>query len=143
MGVSDEQITEFLDRYARALTEFDAETSARLWAQPGVIVDDDFSGVAATRAEMVQGLTASYPIYRKLGLGSVGYETADVRRLTGKLVQVEVHWLFYDESGALLTDSTGHYVLRDGDDGLQACVCIQVDDREKLAALAAERGVDL
>ncbi|GAC57629.1 hypothetical protein GOHSU_22_00890 [Gordonia hirsuta DSM 44140 = NBRC 16056] len=107
-----------------------------------MIVDDRFSGVAATREEMAAGLTASFPMYRKLGLGSVGYEVEEIRWLTDRLVQVAVHWLFYDDTGAPLPDSTGHYVLRDSPEGLQACVCIQVDDAQKLTALARERGVD-
>ncbi len=143
VGNKDAAVTAYLDRYARSLTDFDAETGASLWAEPGVIVDGTFSGVAATREEMTKGLTASFPLYRKLGLGSVGYEADEIRWLTDKLVQVKVHWLFYDVNGGPLTDSTGYYVLRDSVDGLQACVCIQVDDVEKLTALARERGVEL
>lgn len=133
----------YLNRYAQCVTDIDAEAGASLWAEPGVIVDDTFSGVAATRDEMVRGLTASFPMHRALGLGSVDYEADEIRWLTDKLVQVKVRWLFYDADGDLLTDSTGHYVLRDSPDGLQACVCIEVDAAKKLMALAQERGVDL
>lgn len=143
MERDDAAVSAYLDRYARSLTDYDAETGASLWAEPGMIVDDNFSGVVATREEMTQRLTDSFPVYRKLGLGSVSYEADEIRWLTDKLVQVKVHWLFYDADGGPLTDSTGFYVLRDSAGALQACVCIQVDDVEKLTALARERGVDL
>lgn len=56
---------------------------------------------------------------------------------------IRVRWLFYDADGNQLTDSNSHYILRRAEDGLQACVCIQTDDVEKIQALAVERGIDL
>ena len=42
-----------------------------------------------------------------------------------------------------MTDSNAYDIVRRGDDGLQACVCIQIDDAAKLHALAADRSIDL
>ncbi len=39
-----------------------------------MIADDRVSGVLDTREEMVAGLKQSYPLYRELGLASVGHE---------------------------------------------------------------------
>jgi hypothetical protein len=53
-----------------------------------------------------------------------------------------VRWHFYDAVGNELTDSTALSVVRHDNDGLHACVCSQVDDAEKIHALATERGID-
>jgi hypothetical protein len=137
------EIDAFLGHYAAALTGFNAKGAADLWAMPGMIIDHDFAGVLNDRETMAQGLEQSYPTYRKLGLASVTHECLDVTDLTEKITLVHVRWYFFDSEGAQLTDSTAYYILRRGDAGLQACVCIQVDDAEKIRALAAERGVDL
>lgn len=54
-----------------------------------------------------------------------------------------MRWRFYDALGSQLTDSTAFYIVRRDHGGLQTCVCVQVDDAEKINALATERGVDL
>jgi hypothetical protein len=74
---------------------------------------------------------------------SVGHERLNVQDLTEAISLVHVRRLFYDAEGSQLSDSTGYYIVREGDDGLQACVCVQTDDVEKLQTLAAERGIDI
>lgn len=140
--MSDE-VDDFLTQYAASLTAFDAQGSASLWAMPGMIVDDRFSGVVSDRETMTQGLEQSYPVYRALGLASVGHECLKVESLTEAIKLVQVRWQFYDADGTLLTDSNACYVLRRGETGFEACVCIQTDDAEKLQALATERGINL
>ncbi|NMD57916.1 MULTISPECIES: hypothetical protein [Tsukamurella] len=137
------EIDDYLTRYAESLARFDATAGADLWAEPGMIVDDRFSGVLDDRATMARGLRQSYPLYRALGLCSVGHELLDAVPLTGAITLLHVRWLFRDDEGLLLTDSTGYYVVRRDHDGLHACVCIQVDDAAKLQSLATERGIDL
>ena len=108
-----------------------------------MILDDRFAGVVNDRETMAQGLEQSYPVYRKLGLASVTHECLNVHELTDAIKLLHVRWHFHDSHGSPLTDSTAYYVVRRDDDGLHACVCIQIDDAEKLQTLAAERGVDL
>ena len=143
MSVETPQITDYLDRYAATLTEFDAEGAAELWSTPGMIVDDCFSGVLESRDKMVEGLKQSYPVYQRLGLGSVSYELVDANHLSNGLVLVRVRWRFLDPNGDELTDSNSYYLLRNEDSGLRACVCVETDSAEKLQALADARGIDL
>jgi hypothetical protein len=143
MTISADRLDEYFTRYAAALTNFDAEASARLWAEPGVIVDDRASMVAESRETMVEGLTMSYPLYKKLGLASVRHEVLDSTDVSEKLALVRVRFVFLDTSGARLTDTTSYYLLRDGGSGLRATVCIETDAAEKIQELAASRGVEL
>ncbi|WP_226366945.1 hypothetical protein [Pseudonocardia sp. ICBG162] len=141
--MNDTQITAYLDRYAASLSSFDAAAAAELWAIPGTIIDDNFSGVLESREAMVAGLERSYPLYKKLGLASVRYDLIKQDRLSNGITQVHVRWLFYDVNDDLLVDSNAHYILRRQDDSIRACVCIQTDDAEKLQDLAAKKGIDL
>lgn len=59
MTISSQDIDDFFGRYAAALTNFDAGAPADLWATPGTIVDDRFSGVLDSRDAMVSGLEQS------------------------------------------------------------------------------------
>ena len=144
MSIDIERIDGYLGRYAASLSDFDAEAAATLWSTPGMIADDRVSGVLDTRDEMIAGLKQSYPLYRELGLTSVGHELLDTNELSERLVLVKVRWLFRDAAGELLTDATSYYLLRDEDAaGLQACVCVETDSAEHLRALAEKRGIDL
>ncbi|MWB98522.1 hypothetical protein [Agromyces seonyuensis] len=143
MGVRSDEVRAFLVRYAATLTKQDAEAAAELWSTPGLIADDRFSGVLGSREEMAEGLRQSYPLYRQLGLAAVEYELRDEKELSDHLVLVGVRWLFLDDEGQLLTDSSSYYLLRDESDGLRACVCVETDAAEKLQALAADRGIEL
>lgn len=139
MSIDIERVRDFLDRYAATLTEFDADGAVRLRSTPGMIIDGQISGVLAAREAMAEGLRQSYPLYRRLGLASVGYELLDHNALSEVLILVRVRWLFLDADGALLTDANSYYLLRDEEVGLQACVCVETDSAEKLQALMAER----
>lgn len=143
MNQPDAEVDAFLSRYAATLTDFDSQAAASLWSTPGMILDDRFTGVLDDRDAMARGLERSYPLYRKLGLASVGYECLKIERLTDLITLIHVRWRFYDALGNQLTDSTAFYLVRRDNGGLQACVCVQVDDAEKIHALATERGVDL
>lgn len=108
-----------------------------------MIADDRFSGVLESRDLMIAGLKQSYPVYQRLGFGSVAYELVDENQLSDALVLVRVRWIFLDAEGEELTDSNSYYLLRNEESGLRACVCIETDSAEKLQALAAARGIDL
>lgn len=143
MAISPERVDEYFTRYAGTLTNLDADAWAKLWGEPGVIVDDRASMVAESRETMVQGLSMSFPLYKKLGLASVRHEVLDSTAVSEKLALVHVRFDFVDADGDALSDITSYYLLRDGGSGLQATVCIETDAAEKLQALAASRGVEL
>ncbi|MET8211946.1 hypothetical protein ABZT51_39260 [Streptomyces sp. NPDC005373] len=137
-------IDDYLARYAGTLTSYDAQAAADLWGSPGMILNDQQgAGVLESREAMASGLEQSYPLYRKLGLASVGYERLSHEQLSDTIFLVRVRWLFYDKDGNQMTDSLASYILRRGDEGLRAFVCVPADDAEKLQALATEKGVSL
>ncbi|ONM50775.1 nuclear transport factor 2 family protein [Nocardia donostiensis] len=142
MAIRDE-IESFLDEYQAALSALDGERTAALWGTPGTIVSDDFTGSLPSRDQMAQGLSQSHPFYQALGLARVGHTLLDCTELTERIVRVRVRWHFFDTDDELLTDSDYEYLLRRDDDGLHAYVAVAVDEAEKLARVAAEKGIQL
>lgn len=138
-----EELESFLDEYQSTLSAYDAERTAALWGIPGTIVGDDFVGALHSREEMAQGLAQAHPIYQTLGLARVDHTVVDYVELTGSLLRARVRWHFYDSDDALLTDSDYEYLLRRDDDGLRTYVAVAIDEAEKLARVAADRGVRL
>lgn len=143
MDSLDAEIDDYLTRYAATLTNFDAHAAADLWGVPGMVLDDRFVGAADSREVMISGLEQGYPLYRSLGLASVGHEYLGCERVTDSIVIVRVRWLFYDAAGEQLTDGTNVYILRREEEGLRAYVCIATDEAEKIQALADRQGIDL
>ncbi|MFJ9686054.1 hypothetical protein ACIRRX_10245 [Streptomyces bacillaris] len=144
MNGIEAELDDYLTRYAGTLTSYDAQAAADLWGSPGMILNDQQgAGVLESREAMASGLEQSYPLYRKLGLASVGYERLDHQQLSDAIFLVRVRWLFYDSDGTEMTDSFATYILRRGEEGLQAFVCVPADDLEKLQALADKKGVNL
>lgn len=143
MADIDVELDDYLTRYAATLTDFDADAAAALWGTPGLIIDDRFAGMLDSREKMAEGLTQSYPMYKRLGLASVGHELISHQQLADTIYLVRVRWLFYDADGVQLTDGTNNYLLRREDEGLLAYVCIPIDETEKLQQLAAQKGIDL
>ncbi|MEV6341397.1 hypothetical protein AB0M12_42585 [Nocardia vinacea] len=139
-----EEIEAYLVEYQEALSAFDAQRSVAQWGAPGTMVSDAFVGTVATTAELVEGLEQSYPLYQSLGLASVDHTVLEHVDLSERITRIHVRWHFYDVEGNLLTDSDYEYLLRRDDDGqLRAYVAVAIDEMEKIAALAAEKGIQL
>ena len=143
MGIEEERLAEFFDRYAAALREFDADATARLWGLPGMIVTDEFAGALESRADMAAGLAASYPLYRRLGLESAMPEIRAVSALTDRISTVRVRWRFLDADDELIVTTDYEYLVRDDADGLHAYLAVGIDEAEALQRAARTRGVDL
>jgi hypothetical protein len=142
MSIGDE-IESFLGEYQSTLSAYDAERTAALWGIPGTIVSDEFVGALHSREEMAQGLAQAHPIYQMLGLSRVDHAVLECVELTPALARIRVRWHFYDGDDALLTDSDYEYLLRRDDEGWRTYVAVAIDEAEKLARLAADRGIRL
>ena len=143
MGIEEERLAEFFDRYAAALREFDADATARLWGLPGMIVTDEFAGALESRADLAAGLATSYPLYRRLGLESAWPEIRAVSALTDRISTVRVRWRFLDADDELIVTTDYEYLVRDDADGLHAYLAVGIDEAEALQRAARTRGVDL
>ena len=143
MGIEEERLAEFFDRYAAALRGFDADATAQLWGLPGMIVTDEFAGALESRADLAAGLATSYPLYRRLGLESAWPEIRAVSALTDRISTVRVRWRFLDADDELIVTTDYEYLVRDDADGLHAYLAVGIDEAEALQRAARTRGVDL
>ena len=137
------RVTNFLTEYGEALARYDADAGVALWGSPGMVLSDDFAQVLDDPAEMSRAVSASFPLYRALGLGQVLPGGVKVDRLSDKLLQVRLTWEFNEADGTPLTTGDYLYVLRDDDEGLRVYFAIGFDEQEKIAELAERKGVDL
>ncbi len=129
------QVSAFLRAYGAALRTFDAETSAGLWGEPGMVISDAFAGVLDSREEMAAGLQQGYPRYQQLGLADIAHELLGSRTITDRLLLADVRWLFYDSRGRLLTEGLYVYLLRRDRAGLRAYTAVAVDEAERISEL--------
>ncbi|MBF6544133.1 hypothetical protein [Nocardia brasiliensis] len=144
MTTTRDEIESFLVEYRTGLSTFDAERSVALWGEPGMIVSDAFVGALSSTADMAEGLKQSYPFYQALGLASVGHTLLEQADLTARVTRIRVRWHFYDGDGTEMTDSDYEYLLRRDDDRrLHVHLAVAIDEMEKLAALAAAKGIEM
>ncbi|MFB8386011.1 hypothetical protein ACFC3F_02605 [Microbacterium sp. NPDC055910] len=143
MAVSDREIESFLNDYQDGLGTYDVARSVALWGVPGTILSDPFVGTVSSREEMAQGLEQSYPLYRQLGLKRVEHTLLERVDLTAAITRLRVRWHFYGAGDELLTDGDYEYLLRRDEEGLRMYVAVSIDEAEKIAELAARKGVEL
>jgi hypothetical protein len=143
MGIEEERLAEFLDEYAAALREFDADATAQLWGLPGMIVTDDFAGALESRADLSAALEASFPLYRRLGLESAVPEIRPMTALTEFISMVRVRWSYLDGDDEMIVTTDSEYLVRDDADGLHVYLAVGIDEAEALQRAARARGVDL
>jgi len=143
MGIEEERLAEYFDRYAAALREFDADAAAELWGLPGMIVTDDFAGALESRADLSTAFEASYPLYRRLGLESAVPEIRSMTALTDLITMVRVRWSYLDGDDDVIVTTDFEYLVRDDADGLHAYLAVGIDEADALQRAARARGVDL
>lgn len=125
----------YFSDYARTLGAMDAEATAALWGEPGMMVTDDFVGTVATRAELAEGLAAAHPQYREQGLARATHTLVEHAALSDRLLRAHVRWHFWKADGSPIVDADFEYLLRRDDDGLRAHVATLLGER----AAQAER----
>lgn len=143
MGIEEQRLSEFFDRYAEALRAFDAEAAARLWGLPGMLITDEFAGALESRADLADALASSYPLYRRLGLDSAVPEIRAISALTDRISTVRLRWSYLDDADELIVTSDYEYLVRDDADGLHVYLAVGIDEMDALRRAAVARDVDL
>ncbi|MFC9560723.1 hypothetical protein [Agromyces sp. NPDC056965] len=143
MGIEDWRLEEFFDRYAEAQRDFDADATARFWGLPGMVITDEFAGALESRADMARGLSASYPLHRRLGFAGIVPELRAVSSLTDVLSLVRVRWSHLDAADELIVTSDVEYLVRDDADGLRIYVAVGIDEADALRRAADAKGIEL
>ena len=113
----DQEVQDYLDRYARALTAGDGETVASMWEVPAIVVGED-EAIAITELQQVSDFFgAAKPMYTQRGILTTRAELIDVDRIGDNLVNCLVRWPHLDANEEEIGEESSNYTLRRGSDG--------------------------
>ena len=113
----DQEVQDYLDRYARALTAGDGETVASMWDVPAIVVGEDEAIVITELQQVSDFFGAAKPMYNARGIFTTRAELIDVDRISDNLVNCLVRWPHLDANEEEIGEESSSYTLRRGSDG--------------------------
>jgi hypothetical protein len=114
---SRQEVQQFLDRYAEALTEGDGATIATLWQVPAYVLGDADVKAVNSKAEVEQFFSGAKEQYNALGITGTRAEITELHWPTERIAIVQVRWPYLDAQGRELGEENSTYTLRRDDDG--------------------------
>lgn len=115
--MNDDLITQFLNRYGRALSEGDMPGVSRCWEVPALVLSDEGSIAVAEAAEIETFFAQAVEWYRSHGLVETKPQLEWVEMLSNRLISVNVRWSTLDAAGEEKSFERSHYILWRGEDG--------------------------
>lgn len=112
-----DEVTEFFERYSRALIEGDALTIADCWEAPAFVVSDQGAHAVSSRDEVEKFFSGARDQYNDRGVTGTRAEITEVDWASDLIALVTVRWPLLDESGKELGDESTTYVVRRDDHG--------------------------
>lgn len=124
-GPADDEIQDFFDRMAGALTRGDGEAVADLWAVPALVLSDRDARAVDSLEDEAAFFGGARDQFHRLGSTDTRAQIVGFERLTSRIVMVDVRWPWLDDTGAERGEETSTYLLRRDDSGelkLQAVI---------------------
>lgn len=124
-GPADDEVQDFFDRMAGAITQGDGDAVAALWAVPALVLSDRNVMAVDDLGKLAGFFGGAKDEYHRLGVTDTRAQITAFERLTPRICQVEVRWPWLDEHGAEQGEEHSTYILRRDDSGelkLQAVV---------------------
>lgn len=119
-----EEVQEFLDRFARALTAGDGRGVAALWEAPAFVLGDEAMPVAS-REEVERFFSGARSEYNARGVTDTRAEIVDLRWPNDRIALVEVRWPWLDAAGREKGSESSTYTLhRDAQGELKLRVAV-------------------
>jgi ketosteroid isomerase-like protein len=115
--MTNEQITEALERIGTALSNGDARAVADAYEVPALVLSDTDARPVNGRDEVEAFFKDSVKWYNERGLMSTRPEVEHIEHLSEKLAAVDVRWPGFDADGKEQTSEGSHYIMQLGADG--------------------------
>ncbi|HEX6705688.1 MAG TPA: hypothetical protein VF169_13070 [Albitalea sp.] len=112
---SRQEVQQFLDRFAKALTTGDIATVVSLWEAPAFVLDDSGVKVVSEKREIEQFFAGAKDLYNSQGITDTHAEISDLRWPTDRIAIAEVRWPYLDAQGHQVGEETSTYTLRRDD----------------------------
>jgi hypothetical protein len=113
----DQEVQDYLDRYARAHTSGDGETVASMWEVPALVVGEEQALTITELQQVKDFFGGAKPMYNERGIFGTRAELLDVDRISDNLVNCLVRWPHLDANEEEIGEESSNYTLRRGGDG--------------------------
>jgi hypothetical protein len=107
----------FLEGYGQALSTGDLPAIVNCWDVPALVLSDQGARAVFEIAEVEQFFAGAVEWYRAQGQVATRQSSVEIKRLSERLVSVDVRWSVIDTSGAERPSEYSHYILSLADDG--------------------------
>ena len=125
VDASRQEVQQFFDRFAQALTSGDVPTVVSLWQVPAYVMSDAEIHPVGSPAEIEQFFGGAKQRYNAQGIVSTRAEIAQLQWPTERIAMVEVRWPYLDAHGREVGEESSSYTLRRNDEGeLRLCVTV-------------------
>jgi hypothetical protein len=117
LSQSREEVQDFLDRMARAVTTGDGRSISAMWETPALVLGDDQVMAVSSAKEVEQFFSGAKEQYNARGITDTRPEIVRLDWSTDRIAFVTVLWPYLDASGATHGSETSTYTLRRDDRG--------------------------
>lgn len=107
-----EEVQDFLDRFARAVTRGDTRAIVPLWETPAFVIGDQEVRTVGSTEEIEQFFGGAKEQYNAQGITDTRAEIVRLDWLSPRLALVEVRWPYIEPDGGEAGYETSSYVLR-------------------------------
>lgn len=116
-GDEQEEVQQFLDTMADALTAGDGWAVADLWETPALVLGDGEAHGINTLEEAADFFGRAREQYNEKGVSDTRPEIMELIWLTPRIAEVRVRWPYLDDEGDEMGEETSSYTLRRNDMG--------------------------
>jgi len=114
---AQQDVQDFLDRMAKAITSGDIPAIVSLWQVPALVLDDaDVKAVNSNR-EIERFFAGARQQYNARGIMDTRAEIMNLHWPNERIAIVEVRWPYLDAQGREVGEETSTYTLRRDDEG--------------------------
>jgi hypothetical protein len=114
---ADQEVVDFLDRFATALTAGDTAAIVGLWETPGIIVFADGVKPMNSADDIEKMFGNAKEMYAKYGISDTRADVTHLQWIGERIAHVEVRFPWLDASGDEVGGESSTYTLRRDDDG--------------------------
>jgi hypothetical protein len=111
MSIKKADVTSFLKSHAAALSDGDLEAIASAWHTPSLVVDEQGSIAVSKAKQVVDFFRQAVAAYHESGIVAVRLESAEMTRLSPRVVTVTVTWRQIRSDGKKGQGDRSFYVI--------------------------------
>lgn len=116
-GFADQEVVDFLDEFARALTAGDTDALVALWETPGLVIMADAVSPMSDEAAVRKMFGGAKEMYAKYGITDTRADITHLQWIGERIALVEVRFPWLDAQGNEVNGESSTYTLRRDDDG--------------------------